>query len=116
MAIKWEVQVVAEKPKATVSAGAIGLNGVSVDLLNKADSVAIGFDDETRTIVVAPFSSVKQKGAISHEVKPNKNGATIRSRSYMSVIFDALNIKLENMQKVKCDVEGKDGMLVIKLP
>ena len=35
MAIKWETKVIMEEPKATISAGAIGLNGTASEFCKK---------------------------------------------------------------------------------
>lgn len=77
MAIKWETKVIMEEPKSTVSAGAIGLNETASQMLGKASAVVVGYDDERRAIVIAPSSSVKEKGAVSHDVKPSKSGVSI---------------------------------------
>lgn len=116
MAIKWETKVIMENPKATISAGAIGLNGTASELLGKASSVVVGYDEENRSIVVAPSSAVKEKSAVSHDIKPSKNGASIRCRAYMPVILNALNVKLEDKKRIKCNVETEKDMLFIKLP
>lgn len=117
MAIKWETKLIMEEPRATISAGAIGLNGTASEMLGKASSVVIGYDDESRSIAVAPSSVVKEKGVITHEVKSSKTGVSIRCRSYMPAILTALNVMLENKQRIKCSVEAdKNGMLTIKLP
>lgn len=117
MAVIWETKNVIEEPEASISAGAIGLNNAAAELLGKTPSVVVGYDDEKRTIIIAPNSAVKAKEAVKRDVRANKRGLSISCRTYMPVILAAMEITLDNRKRLKCEVEaGKDGMLTIKLP